>query len=116
MKSAQIKEGIFNVIHLAVKNQGQTLHAQIMIMQGLQHEHLSEPLAECLDGLATEYHFTQLGEDVLREIAGLSFSSQDAKSPRFCSRFLIAFAEKQPKSVLKQISLLLNHLDSDVGW
>jgi condensin complex subunit 1 len=118
MKSAAIRGGIFSVIHLAVKNHGHALRAQIKIVEGLAyHEHLSEPMAECLDGLVAEYQYTQLGEDVLREIASKTFSGQDTKSPRFFSRFLIAFAEKQPKSVLKQISLLLGHLDSEViSW
>ncbi|KII87644.1 hypothetical protein PLICRDRAFT_643063 [Plicaturopsis crispa FD-325 SS-3] len=114
MKSQAIKLPTYKVICLAVKHHSHALAAQITIMQSLQYyEHLSEPLAECLTVLAKEFDHSQLGDEILREIAGKSFSAQDTKGPRAFSKFLIRYAELAPRSVLKQISLLLGHLDSE---
>jgi len=49
-----------------------------------------------------------------REVAKKSFNSQDTKVPRNYSRFLIRLGELSPRLILKRISLLLAHLDSDV--
>ncbi|KAJ3506594.1 hypothetical protein NLJ89_g6784 [Agrocybe chaxingu] len=114
MKVNDIKMSIFKVICLAVKHHGQSMAVQITIMQSLQfYEHLSEAMAECLTILAREFDHSQLGDDILREIAGKTFSGQDAKSPRTFAKFLVKYAEQCPRSVLKQLSLLLNQLDSE---
>lgn len=116
MKSQAIRLGVYKVICLAVKHHGHALAAQITIMQSLQYyEHLSEPMAECLTVLAKEFDHAQLGDEILREIAGKNFSAQDSKGPRAFSRFLTRLAELAPRAVLKQISLLLAHLDSEVS-
>ncbi|KAG2363022.1 non-SMC mitotic condensation complex subunit 1-domain-containing protein [Suillus spraguei] len=116
MKIQNIRMHVYKVICLAVKHHGHTLAAQINIMQSLQYyEHLSEPMAECLSILAKEFDHAQLGDEILREIAGKSFSAQDTKGPRAFSRFLVRFSEESPRSVLKQISLLIGHLDSEAG-
>ncbi|KAH9924065.1 non-SMC mitotic condensation complex subunit 1-domain-containing protein [Fomitopsis serialis] len=114
MKSIHIRTGVYKVICLAVKSHGHGLAAQISIMQSLQYyEHLSEPMADLLVVLAKEFDHAQLGDEILREIAAKSFSAQDSKGPRAFSRFLVRLAENTPRSVLKQISLLLGHLDSE---
>ncbi|KAI0298641.1 non-SMC mitotic condensation complex subunit 1-domain-containing protein [Multifurca ochricompacta] len=114
MKSQPIKLGIYKVICLAVKHHGHGPAAQTTIIQSLQYyEHLSEPMAECLNVLLKEFDHAQLGDEILREIAAKSFSAQDTKGPRNFSRFLTQFAEWAPRAVLKQISLLLSHLDSE---
>ncbi|KAL1939142.1 hypothetical protein VTO73DRAFT_10183 [Trametes versicolor] len=114
MKSVEIRRGVYKAICLAVKHQGHALAAQISIMQSLQYyEHLSEPMAECLNILARDFDHPQLGDDILREIAGKSFSAQDTKGPRAFSRFLVRYAELAPRQVLKQLSLLIAHLDSE---
>jgi condensin complex subunit 1 len=115
MKSQPIKLGVYKVICLAVKHHGHGPAAQTTIMQSLQYyEHLSEPMAECLHILLREFDHAQLGDEILREIAAKSFSAQDTKGPRHFSRFLTQFAEWAPRAVLKQISLLLSQLDSEV--
>ncbi|TFK48960.1 hypothetical protein OE88DRAFT_1727293 [Heliocybe sulcata] len=114
MKDQTIRLGVYKIICLAVKHHGHGLAAQISIMQSLQYyEHLSEPMADCFIVLAKEFDHAQLGDEILREIAAKSFSGQDTKGPRAFSRFLIRFAEMVPRAVLKQISLLLAHLDSE---
>lgn len=116
MKTEAVRLGVYKTISLAVKHHGHGVSAQISIMQSLQYyDHLSEPMAECLFALATQYDHTQLCDDILRDIAMKSFSAQDTKGPRHFSRFLVKLAQLQPRAVLKQISLLLTHLDSEVG-
>lgn len=122
MKVQDIRMGVYKVICLAVKHHGQNMATQIIIMQNLQfYEHLSEPMAECLTFLTKEFDHAQLGDEILREIAGKNFSSadkkgaQDTKGPRSIARFLVKFAELSPRSILKQLSLLLNQLDSEVS-
>lgn len=116
MKVEQVRTGVYIVIALAVKHHGHAVSAQVTIMQHLQYyEHLSEPMADCLWMLASRYDNTQLCDDMLREIAGKSFNAQDTKGPRHFSRFLVRLAELLPRPMLKQLSLLLNHLDSEVS-
>lgn len=115
MKVTDIRLGVYKVICLAVKHHGHGFGAQISIMQCLQYyEHLSEPMAEALTVLAKEFDHSQLAEEILREIASKNFNGQDTKGPRAFSRFLVRLAELSPRLVLKQISLLLVQLDSEV--
>ncbi|KAI5475738.1 hypothetical protein MNV49_000900 [Pseudohyphozyma bogoriensis] len=114
MKLPDIKLGVFRVICLAAKNHGQALNTQMTVMQNLQYtEHLSEPMAELCTILAKEFDYSQLGEEVLREIADKQFSAQDTKGPRSFSKFLIKLADISPRVVLKQIVVLQRHLDSE---
>ena len=123
MKVHDIRVGVYKVICLAVKLHSQGMATQIIVMQNLQfYEHLSEPMAECLSFLVKEFDHAQLGDEILREIAAKDFSTgdkgtkvaQDSKGPRSIARFLVKFAELSPRSILKQLSLLLNQLDSEV--
>ncbi|KAJ7228022.1 hypothetical protein B0H12DRAFT_233898 [Mycena haematopus] len=83
MKQQDIKLSVYKVICLAVKHHGHALTAQISTIQSLQFsEYLSEPMAECLTILAKEFDHSQLGDEILREIAGMNFTGQDNKGPR----------------------------------
>lgn len=115
MKVAQIRLGVYKAISLAVKHHGHSVSAQISIMQNLQYyDHLAEPMAECLFVLASQYDHTQLCDDILRDIAGKSFNGHDTRGPRHFARFLVKLGEHLPRAILKQLSLLLAHLDSEV--
>ncbi|KAL0578388.1 condensin complex non-SMC subunit Cnd1 [Marasmius crinis-equi] len=114
MKSEGVRKGVYTVICLAVKHQGHAAAAQILIMQRLQYyEHLAEPMAQCLFELSKVYDHNQLPDEILREVAGLSFAGQDSKQTKSFSRFLTKFAQISPRTVLKQMSLLVNHLDAE---
>lgn len=116
LKASEVRLGIFKVICLAVKFHQHAFGAQTSIMQNLTYfEHLSEPMAELLAILEKEFDFSQLGEEVLRDVAGKTFAHNDAKGPRSFSRFLVRLAELSPRMVQKQMPLLLAHLDSEVG-
>lgn len=115
LKSSEIRLGIYKIICLAVKFHGHAFGAQTSILQNLTYfEHLSEPMAELLAILEKEFDYPQLAEEVLRDVAGKTFAHNDAKGPRSFSRFLVRFAELSPRVVMKQMALLLTHLDSEV--
>jgi len=116
MKETEIRYSAQTVICVSVKHHGQILAANTNIIQNLQfYEHLPEILADLLSMLATTYDHVQLGDNILREIAGKTFNAQDNKGPRNFSRFLIRYVDHQPRSVLKQLSLLLAQLDSEAS-
>lgn len=113
-KVPAIKNGLFRVMCLAVKLHGQAFNVQTSILQSLQYyEHLAEPMAELLEAMRVEFDVERIAEDVLRDLASKTFTSLDSKSPRSYGRFLVRMAELNPRSVLKQISLLQTHLDSE---
>lgn len=115
MKVQDIRDHIFKIICLAVKHHNQVIHAQTTLMSHLQfYEHLSEPIADCLMILTTNFDFTQLGDEVLRDIASKNFANQEGKIPRSFAKFITKYAENCPRAVLKQFSLLQNQLDADV--
>ena len=105
---------MFKVLCLAVKLHGQAFHVQTSILQALQYyEHLAEPMAELLGVMRTDFDIERLGEDVLRDLAAKSFTSLDTKSPRSFGRFLVRMTELNPRTVLKQMSLLERKQESE---
>lgn len=116
LKDQEIKLGIYKVICLAVKFHSHAFGAQTSIIQNLTYfEHLAEYMAELLAILEKEFDFSQLGEEILRDVAGKSFAHNDQKGPKVFSRFLVRLAELSPRVVQKQMALLLSHLDSEVS-
>lgn len=114
LKVQVIKQGMFKVLCLAVKLHGQAFHVQTSILQALQYyEHLAEPMAELLGVMRTDFDIERLGEDVLRDLAAKSFTSLDTKSPRSFGRFLVRMTELNPRTVLKQMSLLERQQESE---
>lgn len=117
LKSQEIRLGVYKTICLAVKFHSHAFGAQTSILQNLTYfEHLSEPMAELLVILEKEFDYPQLAEEVLRDVAGKNFAHNDVKGPRSFSRFLVRFAELCPRVAMKQMALLLAHLDSEVGY
>ncbi|KAK4689085.1 condensin complex subunit 1, partial [Tremellales sp. Uapishka_1] len=114
LKSQDIKLGVYKVVCLAVKFHSHAFGAQTSIMQNLTYfEHLSEPMAELLAILEKEFDYSQLAEEVLRDVAGKSFAHNDVKGPKSFSVFLVRMAELCPRVIMKQMPLLLAHLDSE---
>lgn len=114
MKTAEIKQLVFDVLCKSAKDHGQCMTLQIHITQSLQFsEHMPEILAECLAMLSTKYDCSQAGEEVLRELAGRTFTAQENKTPRTVARFLVAYTELYPRAAHRQLALLLNQQDSD---
>ena len=42
-------------------------------------------------------------------------AARDASGTRSCSAFLVEVAEKVPAAILPNLSLIISHLDDDVG-
>ena len=115
MKSEPIRMGVYKALCIAVKHHGHVLAAQTRIIQALQYcEHLAEPMAELLNVLAKEFDHVQLTDEILREIAKMTFKAQENKESRVISKFLVKLAETIPRTVLRQMAVLQVHLDSEV--
>jgi condensin complex subunit 1 len=85
-------------------------------MQNLTYfEHLSEPMAELLHILADTYNYSQLGEEVLRELSNKEFNSNDTRGPKSVSTFIVKLSELTPRLVIKQMTMLAKQLDSEVS-
>ena len=115
MKPEPVRMGVYKALCLAVKHHGHVLAAQTRIIQALQYcEHLAEPMAELLNVLAKEFDHVQLTDEILREIAKMTFKAQENKESRVISKFLVKLAETIPRTVLRQMAVLQVHLDSEV--
>ena len=52
---------------------------------------------------------------IYRDLSGKEFNNNDSKGPRSVAAFLIKLSELVPRSVLKQMTLLVKLLDSEVS-
>ncbi|KAI9892603.1 MAG: Condensin complex subunit [Vezdaea aestivalis] len=113
-KSTAIRMHVFKVLCIAIKHHGHAFGAQTSIIQNLTYfEHLSEPMAELLHILSEQYDYPQLAEEVLRELSGKEFNSNDTKGPKSVSIFITKLSELAPRIVIKQMTLLVKQLDSE---
>ncbi|KAI9801667.1 MAG: Condensin complex subunit [Piccolia ochrophora] len=114
VKNMAIRMHTFKVLCIAVKHHGHAFGAQTSVIQNLSYfEHLSEPMAEFLHILGEQYDYPQLSEEVLRELSNKEFNSNDSKGPKSVSTFIIKLSELAPRSVMKQMTLLVKQLDSE---
>lgn len=114
VKNNAIRNHCFRVLCIAVKHHGHAYTAQTSINQCLTYfEHLSEPMAEFLHTLADAYDYSQLAEDVLKDISTKEYSATDLKGPKSVSTFLIKISELLPTVIIRQGALLHNLLDSE---
>ncbi|KAK2757856.1 Condensin complex subunit [Arachnomyces sp. PD_36] len=114
VKSMPIRMHAFKVLCIAVKHHGHAFGAQTSIVQSLTYfEHLSEPMAEFLHILAEQYDYPQLSDEILRELGNKEFNSNDTKSPKSVSTFIIKLSELAPRLIIKQMTLLAKQLDSE---
>ena len=52
---------------------------------------------------------------IYRDLSGKEFNNNDSKGPKSVAAFLIKLSELVPRSVLKQMTLLIKLLDSEVS-
>jgi condensin complex subunit 1 len=120
IKNAKVKEIVFHVLGICITKYGQAFAAQTTIIQDLQYwEHSAEPMAEFLQALYIHHDNRQLSDEVLRDISNKEFKDNTSKevkdtpnSKTFAS-FLVKMSELCPKIVLKNMGLLIRHLDSE---
>ncbi|KAI9271447.1 non-SMC mitotic condensation complex subunit 1 [Sporodiniella umbellata] len=119
-KSSRVKERVFRILGLCVKFYEHSFVAQTTMMQNLQYwEHSAEPMAEFLFYLVDKLNYTQLADEILRDISSREFKDAGAKevkdspNPKTFSIFLTKLADLSPKIISKNISLLIHQLDSE---
>ena len=83
-------------------------------------------MAEFLQILSEQYDYPHLADEILRyerfpsispfnrDLSRKEFNNNDSKGPKSVAAFLIKLSELVPRSVLKQMTLLLKLLDSEV--
>lgn len=71
-------------------------------------------MAEFLHILAETYDYSQLAEEVLRELSNKEFNSNDTRGPKSVSSFIVKLSELSPRIVIKQVTMLAKQLDSEV--
>ncbi|KAI9783644.1 MAG: Condensin complex subunit [Candelina submexicana] len=114
VKNTAIRMHAFKVLCIAIKHHGHAFGAQTSIIQNLSYfEHLSEPMAELLHILAEQYDYSQLADEILREISNKEFNSNDSKGPKSVSTFIVKLSELAPRLVIKQMTMLARQLDSE---
>ncbi|KAI9242455.1 MAG: armadillo-type protein [Podila humilis] len=116
VRVSALKQRVYHVLCLCIKNHNHEFGARTTIIQNLQYwEHTPEPMAELLEMLITIYDFQQLADSVLREVSTKEFeeSIKDITVPKAYSKFLVRLSELAPKVVLKQMGLLIDHLDGE---
>ncbi|KAB8345860.1 hypothetical protein FH972_022915 [Carpinus fangiana] len=114
VKNMAIRMHCFKVLCIAIKHHGHAYGAQTSIIQSLSYfEHLSEPMAEFLHILAEQYDYPQLSEEILRELSGKEFNSNDAKGPKSVSTFISKLSELAPRLVMRQMTSIAKFLDSE---
>lgn len=114
VKNTGLRMHCFKVLCIAVKHYGHAYGAQTSIIQSLSYfEHLSEPMAEFLHILAEQYDYPQLAEEILRELSGKEFNSNDLKGPKSVSVFISKLSEIAPRLVIRQMTSVAKFLDSD---
>ncbi|KAF9920846.1 Condensin complex subunit [Linnemannia zychae] len=116
VKIIALKKRTYRVLCLCIKLHNHEFGAKTTILQNLQYwEHTPEPMAELLEMLSSDYDFPQLMESILRDVASKEFDEaiKDLSAPRAYSKFLVKLSEIAPKLVLKQMGLLIQHLDGE---
>ncbi|KAI8976821.1 non-SMC mitotic condensation complex subunit 1 [Pilobolus umbonatus] len=118
-KSAKIKERAFRILSICIKNYDHLFVAQTTIMQNLQYwEHSAETMAELLVYMAEKQDYTQLADEILREIGNREFKDvtkevKDSPNPKTFTLFLQKLAELSHKIILKNMAMLIHQLDSE---
>lgn len=90
-------------------------------------------MAEFLHILSEQYDYPQLTDEVLRylwsrciasiqltsvcrDLSNKEFNNNDTRGPKSVSSFIIKLSELAPRLVIKQMTLLVKQLDSEVTW
>ncbi|KAF9959343.1 Condensin complex subunit [Modicella reniformis] len=116
IKISALKQRVYKVLCICIIRHNHEFGARTTILQNLQYwEHTPEPMAELLEMLIRDYDYSQLADSILREVSAKEFDEtiKDISVPRAFSKFLVKLSELAPKVVLKQMGLLIDHLDGE---
>ncbi|SCU84144.1 LAMI_0C06436g1_1 [Lachancea mirantina] len=113
LKVQSIKFFIIRIIGTVVKRHGQISSTQNAIMSSLTYYmHLTNFIAELLKVVNDDLDFPQLTEEVLRDLSNKEFNSKDSTGPKVVSNFLIKLSEVIPRTVLRQMTLIVRLLNN----
>jgi condensin complex subunit 1 len=72
-------------------------------------------MAEFLQILSEQYDYPQLVDEILKELSNKEFNSNDSKGPKSVSGFIMSLSERAPRLVMKQMTLVIKLLESEVS-
>ncbi|AOA64089.1 Condensin complex subunit [Komagataella phaffii CBS 7435] len=113
IKVTSVKLHIFKVICIGIRNHGHAPAAESSILQNLTYFlHLAVIMAELLDNLSEQYNYSQLTDEILRNVSLKEFNPNDANGPRSISLFIAKLSELNPRLVLRQMTFIAQLLDN----
>ncbi|KAG0193993.1 Condensin complex subunit [Apophysomyces sp. BC1034] len=119
-KSGTVTSKVFKVLSICIKHYEHLFASQMTIMQNLQYwEHSAEPMAALLHYLVDKQDYTQLADEILRETSNKEFKDttvkelKDTPNAKTFAIFLLKLTELSPKTILKNLGLLIRQLDSE---
>lgn len=114
-RDTDLQSALFTTLCLWLQKYDGLYTLKTTIAQNLQHyEHLSESMATLLQLAYEKYDGTQLVDEVLRDISSKQFSSvHDKSGPKNTAKFLVKLSQLAPRALLRQMGLLIKHLDSE---
>ncbi|OZJ03310.1 hypothetical protein BZG36_02281 [Bifiguratus adelaidae] len=119
-KLVGVKAAVFRLLGVAVSKYNQGFAVQTTIMQNLQYyEHTGESMAEFLYVLSEQHGYSQVTDEILREISNKEFNDaqnkevKEASNPKNFALFLVKLSELCPKALMKNLGLLVSQLDSE---
>ncbi|GFO08346.1 hypothetical protein PoB_003485100 [Plakobranchus ocellatus] len=113
------KETLVSIAHILgnlIKRYNHGLGASLKLDQLLKHfEFLTSPLVQVVEIVVMEYGCKSLLTDIIREIGNVDAkeAARDAAVGKAYAGFLVEIAEKMPKMVMPNMSLIVGHLESE---
>jgi condensin complex subunit 1 len=116
VKEKDLKDALCNIIAACAAKYGYVVPVTSTILNLLhKHEHLSVYLAELVALAEEKYHNSSLPVAVLREIGHINPEDfkRDNSGADSVSAFLVAMAERLPKIMTVNLSIITPHLDGE---
>ena len=116
MKEKDLKDALSNIIAACAAKYGYVVPVTSTILHLLHKcEHLSVYLAELVALAEEKYHNSSLSVAILREIGHINADDlkRDNSGADSISAFLVAMAERLPKIMTVNLSIITPHLDGE---
>jgi condensin complex subunit 1 len=116
VKDKELKEALCSIVVTCVSKYGYLEPVTSTIVNLLhKHEHLPIHLADLVTLAEEKYHDSSLLVAILQEIGGLNPEDfkHDKSGAESVGDFLVALADRVPKLMTQNLSLITPHLDSD---
>ena len=116
VKEKDLKDALTNIVAACAAKYGYLVPVTSTILNLLhKYEHLPLPLADLVALAEEKYHNSSLPVAVLREIGHINPEDlkRDNAGADNVSAFLVALAERLPKLMTMNLSIITSHLDGD---